>query len=54
MGEGAEGVDGVGVAWDTVDAVAPAFVGGEDGEDAELGAYDEFRCAVPCQGVVVW
>ena len=33
------------MARDTVDAVAPAFVGGEDGEDAELGADDEFRCA---------
>ena len=45
MGEGAEGVDGVRVAGDTVDAVAPAFVRGEDGEDAELGADYELRSA---------
>ena len=37
------------VTWDAVDAVTPAFVGGEDGEDAELGADYEFRCAAEDQ-----
>lgn len=33
------------VTWDSVYAVAPAFVTGEDGEDAELGAHYELACA---------